>query len=40
MLDGDELREALGAADNAQNHSREARLALAMRYSRLMPHHG
>jgi adenylylsulfate kinase-like enzyme len=36
MLDGDELREALGAASsNADNHSREARLALAMQYSHL-----
>ena len=36
MLDGDELREILGAvAANAQNHGREARLALAMRYAHL-----
>jgi cytidine diphosphoramidate kinase len=36
MLDGDELREVFGAvAANAQNHSREGRLALAMQYARL-----
>ena len=36
MLDGDELREVFGAvASNAQNHGREARLALAMRYAHL-----
>jgi adenylylsulfate kinase-like enzyme len=36
MLDGDELREVLGAvAANAQNHGREGRLALAMQYARL-----
>jgi energy-coupling factor transporter ATP-binding protein EcfA2 len=35
-LDGDELREVFGAATaNAQNHSREGRLALAMQYARL-----
>jgi adenylylsulfate kinase-like enzyme len=32
MLDGDELREVFGAA-NAQSHSRERRLALAMQYA-------
>ncbi len=36
MLDGDELREVLGAETvNASNHDREARLRLAMRYARL-----
>jgi adenylylsulfate kinase len=36
MLDGDELREVFGAvAANAQNHSREGRLALAMQYAHL-----
>lgn len=36
MLDGDELREVFGAAGtNAQNYSREGRLALAMQYGRL-----
>jgi adenylylsulfate kinase-like enzyme len=36
MLDGDELREVFGAAaNNAQNHGREARLALAMQYAKL-----
>ena len=36
MLDGDELREVFGAvAANAQNHGREGRLALAMRYAHL-----
>ena len=35
-LDGDELREVFGlAAVNGQSHGREARLALAMQYSRL-----
>ncbi len=36
MLDGDALREVFGAiAANAQNHGREGRLALAMRYAHL-----
>jgi len=36
MLDGDELRDAFGAAgESAQNHGREGRLALAMRYAHL-----
>jgi adenylylsulfate kinase len=36
QLDGDELRDVLGAvASNVQNHGREARLALAMKYSHL-----
>ena len=36
MLDGDELREVFGAvADNARNHGRAGRLALAMQYARL-----
>jgi len=36
MLDGDELRDAFGAAgENAQNYGREGRLALAMRYAHL-----
>ena len=36
MLDGDELREVFGAvAANAENHGREGRLALAMRYAHL-----
>ena len=36
MLDGDELREVVGAAaSNAENHSRERRLALAMQYAHL-----
>jgi adenylylsulfate kinase-like enzyme len=36
LLDGDELRDAFGAvAENAQNHGREGRLALAMRYAHL-----
>lgn len=36
MLDGDELREVFGAvASNAQNHGREGRLALAMKYAHL-----
>ena len=36
MLDGDELREVFGTvAENAQNHGREGRLALAMQYSHL-----
>lgn len=36
LLDGDELREILGAADVCpSNHGREARIALAMRYARL-----
>jgi cytidine diphosphoramidate kinase len=36
MLDGDELREVLGAtAANAQNLGRQGRLALAMQYARL-----
>jgi len=36
MLDGDELRDAFGAAgENAQNHGREGRLELAMRYAHL-----
>jgi adenylylsulfate kinase-like enzyme len=35
-LDGDELREVFGAvAANAQNHGREGRVALSMRYSQL-----
>lgn len=36
MLDGDELREVFGATDlSVKNHSREARLRLAMQYSHL-----
>jgi len=36
LLDGDELRAVFGAvAATAQNHSREARLALAMQYAHL-----
>jgi adenylylsulfate kinase len=36
MLDGDDLRDVFGAASpNTQNHSLEARLALAMQYARL-----
>lgn len=36
LLDGDELRDAFGAVtENAQNHGREGRLALAMRYAHL-----
>ncbi len=36
QLDGDDLRAVFGAADaNAQNHGREGRLALAMRYAHL-----
>ena len=36
FLDGDELREVFGAvAANAQNHSREGRLSLAMQYANL-----
>jgi len=36
MLDGDELRDAFGAvAENEQNHGREGRMALAMRYGQL-----
>ena len=36
LLDGDELRVVFGATDvSEENHGREARLALAMRYSRL-----
>ncbi len=36
ILDGDELREVFGAVTaSSQNHAREARLALAMQYSRL-----
>lgn len=36
LLDGDELRDAFGAvAENAQNHGREGRLTLAMRYAHL-----
>lgn len=36
LLDGDELRDAFGAvAENAQNHGRGGRLALAMRYAHL-----
>jgi adenylylsulfate kinase len=36
LLDGDELREVFGAsADNAKNHGREGRLALAFQYSHL-----
>ena len=36
LLDGDELREVFGLAiANAQNHGREARLALAMQYASL-----
>lgn len=36
LLDGDELREVLGSASsNASQHDRDARLALAMQYSRL-----
>jgi|SRR5271163_4198936 len=34
MLDGDELREVFGAV-NVQTHSREGRLALAMKYAYL-----
>lgn len=36
LLDGDELREVFGAAaENARNHGREGRLALAMQYAHL-----
>jgi cytidine diphosphoramidate kinase len=36
QLDGDDLRAVFGAADaSAQNHGREGRLALAMRYAHL-----
>ncbi|MDN6857491.1 adenylyl-sulfate kinase [Pseudomonas sp. CAN2814] len=36
LLDGDELREVFGAvAATAQNHGREARLALALQYAHL-----
>jgi adenylylsulfate kinase-like enzyme len=36
QLDGDDLRAVFGAADaNAQNHGREGRLALALRYAHL-----
>tara|TARA_B100001057_G_C22840845_1_gene947048 strand:- start:2014 stop:2556 length:543 start_codon:yes stop_codon:yes gene_type:complete len=36
MLDGDELREIFGASEvNEQNYSRNCRLALAMKYSKL-----
>jgi adenylylsulfate kinase-like enzyme len=36
MLDGDELREVLGATSEGDaNHGRAARLALALRYARL-----
>lgn len=36
FLDGDELRNVFGAvAENAQNHDREGRLALAMQYAHL-----
>ncbi len=36
LLDGDELREIFSASDTRQqNHSRENRLALAMKYARL-----
>ena len=36
MLDGDELRDVFGVVTpSEQNHSRDSRLALAMRYSRL-----
>jgi len=36
MLDGDELREILGAVEvNADNHGRNRRLALAMQYAKL-----
>jgi adenylylsulfate kinase-like enzyme len=36
LLDGDELRAVFGAvATNAQNHGRQGRLALAMKYSQL-----
>ncbi len=36
LLDGDELREIFGAtAENARNHGREGRLALAMQYAHL-----
>jgi adenylylsulfate kinase len=36
MLDGDVLRDVFGAVEeNAQNHGREGRLALALRYSYL-----
>ena len=36
LLDGDELRNVLGVADtNANNHRREARLLIAMKYSHL-----
>jgi adenylylsulfate kinase len=36
MLDGDEMREVLGATkSNSENHGKEGRLALAMRYAKL-----
>ena len=36
MLDGDELREVFGAVSvNLKNHSREARLALAIQYAHM-----
>ncbi len=36
LLDGDELRDVIGANyPTAQNHGREARLALAMQYAKL-----
>ena len=36
VLDGDEMREVLGSvASGAENHSRESRLSLALRYSKL-----
>jgi adenylylsulfate kinase-like enzyme len=44
MLDGDELREVFGAVSvNLKNHSREARLALAIQYAylcRILAHQG
>jgi adenylylsulfate kinase-like enzyme len=36
MLDGDELRDVFGASiPNTQNHSRQGRLTLALKYARL-----
>jgi adenylylsulfate kinase len=36
MLDGDEMREVLGVTkSNSENHGKEGRLALAMRYAKL-----
>ncbi len=36
FLDGDEIRQLFGAtASNAQNHSREARMSLALQYAQL-----